>query len=45
MLASKAPARVRIHDYIVTDQPLPRTELGKIQRRKLAMRIEGESNG
>ena len=44
-LASKAPGRVRIHDYVVVDHPLPRTELGKVQRRKLAMLIEGESNG
>jgi len=44
-LASRAPARVRVHDYVVIDHPLPRTELGKIQRRALGEKIGRRDHG
>jgi len=35
-LARNAPERLRARNHIVIDYPMPRTALGKIQRRKLA---------
>ena len=43
-MAGNAPERLRTRNYILSGHPLPRTELGKIQRRKLAAMFKEQSN-
>ena len=39
-LRAKAPARCKVDGLIITNQPLPRTALGKVKRRMLAEQID-----
>jgi long-chain acyl-CoA synthetase len=43
--SSKLPSHHRVTDYAITEEPLPRTRIGKIRRHMLAERFERAKSG